>query len=210
MPWPVPQWLGRLDYRWALRLQRARRRSVLAGTAPEALWMLEHPAVVTLGKRGGEVLALPPGVPVVPVERGGLATVHLPGQLVAYAVVDLARRGVGVRDFVWCLEQGVCDYLAELGVQAHRRPGAPGVWVGDDKIAAVGIHVRRGVTLHGLALNLDPDLAAFQWIVPCGLVGTGVTSVRAIRGGAPDPWSAHRALGHHLHAVFVDTQRGRG
>lgn len=176
-----PQWLGRLSYPWALRLQRSRRAAVLRGHAPEAFWLLEHPAVITLGRRGGTVHPHATD-PVVTVERGGLATWHGPGQLVGYLILDLPRRGIGVRVTVHALEQGIIDWLSSVGVSAERVCGVPGVWVGDAKIAQVGLHVRRGVTLHGFALNITNDLAAFDQIVPCGLDDRRVTSVAALGG----------------------------
>ncbi len=207
---PSPQWLGRLGYRWALRLQRSRRAAILEGRAPEALWLLEHPPVITMGRRGGEVRGAPGGVEVVPVERGGLATVHVPGQLIAYGLIDLGGRGLGVRAYVRALEAGVIAYLATVGIGAGRATGRPGVWVGEAKIAAVGIHVRRGVTLHGVALNLSPDLAAFDWIIPCGLPDASVTSVAALRAEQLLPHHEASAFGHHLRAAIVDTLRRGG
>jgi len=156
------------------------------------------------------VRGAPGGVEVVSVERGGLATVHVPGQLIAYGLIDLGRRGVGVRAYVRALEAGVIAYLASMGIAAGRATGRPGVWVGQAKIAAVGIHVRRGVTLHGVALNLSPDLAAFDWIIPCGLPDASVTSVAALRGGHLLPHREASAFGHHLRAAIVDTLRRGG
>lgn len=202
--WPRPQWLGRLGYRWAWRLQGLRREAVIAGRAPEALWLLEHDPVITTGRR--PVAGLPDDVEVVRTERGGLATWHGPGQLVAYVILDVGSRGLGVRRTVHALEEGVIALLGSWGVDAGRRLGFPGVWVGRDKVCAVGLHFRRGVSMHGLALNLDPELSCFDRIVPCGITDGGVTSVARILGHAPRPVDAADALGRYL----VDTLRGAG
>lgn len=179
-----PQWLGRLGYRWAWQLQQDRRQAVIAGRAPEAFWLLEHPAVITLGRRGGAVLPLARD-PVVRVERGGLATWHGPGQLVGYLILDLGSRGVGIRATVHAIEQGLIDWLGGHGVVAVRRAGFPGVWCDGAKIGAVGLHVRRSVTMHGFALNIHNDLSRFDQIVPCGIADGGVTSLQHQVGGAP-------------------------
>ncbi len=182
-------WLGRVPYREALERQRARREAVLAGEAPEALWALEHDPVVTTGRR--PPAGLPDaawlaarGVELVSTERGGLATWHGPGQLVVYAIIDAGARGMGPRVLVGALEQGLIDWLGARGQAATRREGYPGVWVpsarspaGLDKIAAIGLHFRRGVSMHGLALNLRPDLSAYGLIVPCGITDASVTSL---------------------------------
>lgn len=193
-----PQWLGRLGYRWAWRLQQLRRDAIVAGRAPEALWLLEHDPVITAGRRD---VAAPVGTDVVRTERGGLLTWHGPGQLVVYVLIDAAGRGLGARRTVEAVEQGVIDWLAGVGVAAGRRSGHPGVWVGRDKICAVGMHFRRGVSMHGAALNLCPDLASFSGFVPCGIEDGGVTSLAALRGSAPAPHEAADAVG----ACLVDT-----
>ena len=164
---------------------------------------MEHPPVLTSGLRA--VPGLPDdafwaerGVDRVRTERGGLATYHGPGQLVGAVVLRLRPRGLGVRTLVAGLEQAMIDWVAERGILAQRRPGLPGVWVGNDKIGAVGIHVRRGVSLHGVALNLDPDLTPFSWFEPCGVEDGGVTSVAREAGNASSPASAAVDFGHHL------------
>lgn len=179
------QWLGRLEYRWAWRLQHLRREAVERGTADEVLWTLEHDPVVTLGRRAAPVdqtRLAERGVPVVQTERGGLATWHGPGQLTGYALVDLGRRGWAVRKVVEGIEGGLIDWLATQGIEASRRDGLHGVWVGRDKVGAIGLHVRRGVSMHGFALNLDPGPDAFTGIVPCGVEDGGVTSVARLTG----------------------------
>lgn len=179
------QWLGRLEYRWAWRLQHLRREAIEQGTASEVVWTLEHDPVVTLGRRSAPVdrAALAGrGVPVVETERGGLATWHGPGQLTGYTLLDLGRRGWAVRKVVDGIEAGLIAWLDTRGVHATRREGLHGVWVGQDKIGAIGLHVRRGVSMHGFALNLDPGPDAFTGIVPCGVTDGGVTSLARLTG----------------------------
>ena len=167
---------------------------MLAGRAPEALWLLEHPPVVTLGRRGGTVVG-DARVEVVRTERGGLATWHGPGQLVGYLVLHVAGRGGSVRGTVNALEQGIIDWLRGQGVQAARRERHPGVWVGKEKVCALGLHFRRGVSLHGFALNLSCDLAHYGQIVPCGITDGGVTSLAALTGAAPPVHEAAVTVG---------------
>lgn len=189
-------WLGRVPYEAAWARQIERRDEVLAGGV-DSLWLLEHPPVITVGRRASEAGPLPirADLPVVHVERGGLATWHGPGQLVGYLIADLPRRGWKVKGVVAGIEEGIAAYLDELGLVAGPRAGYPGVWIGSDKVCAIGLHVRRGVSMHGFALNLDPDLSGFSAIVPCGIVDGGVTSVARARGGAPTPASAASAVG---------------
>jgi len=196
-------WLGRVPYGEALARQRARRRAIQEGRASEAVWLLEHPPVVTTGRRPapgtpGRAALAARGVALHATERGGLATYHAPGQLVAYLLVDTGRRSLGVRHLVSRMEDAVIAWLASHGTTAGRREGLPGVWVGPDKIAALGLHVHRGVTMHGLALNLCPDLAGFGLIVPCGVTDGGITSLAQQQGRSPTPAIAAPSLGAAL------------
>ncbi|MDP3585322.1 MAG: lipoyl(octanoyl) transferase LipB [Thiobacillus sp.] len=146
---------------------------------PDEIWLLEHPPVYTQGQAGKpEHLIAATDIPVVPIDRGGQITYHGPGQLVAYVLVDLRRRGYGIRELVTRMEQAVIDLLTDHGVVAARQPGAPGVYVGGAKIAALGLRVKHGCTYHGLALNVDMDLAPFAAINPCGYAGMAVTQCR--------------------------------
>ena len=223
-PWSVlppvqVSWRGRWAYRDALDAQRAHREALLDGEArPEVLWLLEHEPVVTTGLRAVPDLPEPSffrdrGVAVHRTERGGLATYHGPGQLVGYLIIHLRRRRLGVRRTMHALEQALVEWLDGRGVAAGRRGGHPGVWVGPDKIAAVGLHVRKGVSLHGFALNLDPDLAPFGWFTPCGVTDGGVTSLAALTGWAPAPREVAQELGDRvLWALWqesVDSRAGR-
>ena len=195
------EWLGRVEHAACAEQQRARRDAIIAGQADEVVWCVEHPPTVTVGRRpapgtpSSEALSKL-GIAYSRTERGGLATWHGPGQLVVYPLVSLWAHRLKVKDYVSRLEQVTIDWLATLGLDdARRRPGFPGVWVGNDKVAAVGIHIRRGVSLHGLAINLAPDLRGFSAIVPCGIADGGVTSVARICGQAPSVEVAAQEFG---------------
>lgn len=170
--------LGRVEYEptWRAMQDFTGRRT--PDTADE-IWLLEHPPVYTQGQAGKpEHLIATTAIPVVPIDRGGQITYHGPGQLVAYVLVDLRRRGYGIRELVTRMEQAVINLLAAQGVAAARQPGAPGVYVDGAKIAALGLRVKHGCTYHGLALNVDMDLAPFAAINPCGYAGMRVTQCR--------------------------------
>ncbi|WJW75924.1 lipoyl(octanoyl) transferase LipB [Thiohalobacter sp. IOR34] len=148
---------------------------------PDELWLLEHPPVFTLGLNAkAEHLLAPGDIPVVAIDRGGQVTYHGPGQLVAYLLLDIGRRGLGVQQLVRYMEQAVIDLLAGEGIKARARRDAPGVYVGEAKIAALGLRVKRGRSYHGLALNVDMDLEPFRRINPCGHPGMAVTQLRAL------------------------------
>lgn len=150
---------------------------------PDELWVLEHDPVFTLGQAGKwEHVLLPGEIPVVPVDRGGQVTYHGPGQIVAYPLFDLRRMKIGVRELVQRIEQAIIDTLGEWNIVAVRRDGAPGVYVGDAKVAALGLRVRRGCSFHGLAFNVDMDLEPFHRINPCGYQGLAVTQVLDLGG----------------------------
>ena len=170
--------LGRVEYvpTWRAMQDFTARRTA---DTPDEVWLLEHPPVYTQGQAGKpEHLIAATDIPVVPIDRGGQITYHGPGQIVAYVLVDLRRRGYGIRELVTRMEQAVIDLLAGQGVSAVRQPGAPGVYVGGAKIAALGLRVKQGCTYHGLALNVDMDLAPFAAINPCGYAGMPVTQCR--------------------------------
>jgi lipoyl(octanoyl) transferase len=167
--------LGRAEYLPTLEAMRRFTRERDESTADE-FWLLEHPPVYTLGQ-GAAPARVANGIPVVAADRGGEITYHGPGQVVLYALVDLARRSIKVKAFVRLLEQSVIDLI---GSKAVRRPGAPGVYVDGAKVAALGIRVARGRAYHGLALNVDMDLTPFSAIDPCGYPGLPVTQTRAL------------------------------
>lgn len=165
--------LGRVEYLDTWHEMRRFTRERNDGT-PDELWLLEHPPVYTLGQ-GAAAVSVANGIPVVHCDRGGEVTYHGPGQVILYTLIDLGRRGIKVKSFVNLLEQAVIDLV---GKGAARRPGAPGVYVDGAKVAALGIRVTRGRAYHGLALNVDMDLAPFSAIDPCGYPGLPVTQAR--------------------------------
>jgi lipoate-protein ligase B len=210
----APRWLwldcGLVDYGRALSMQRRLVAGKIAGRlAVETVLALEHPPVFTLGRRGGrdnllvsEAFLADRGVEVVPVERGGDITYHGPGQLVVYPIARLRSAGLSVAGYVDGLEAAVIRTAARWGVAASTNPVNRGVWVGNAKMASVGITVRRGVAFHGLAFNVNTDLTPFSWIHPCGLRGVCVTSM-AEQTGAPLPMASvaaalRKALGAAL------------
>ncbi|WP_435103930.1 lipoyl(octanoyl) transferase LipB [Arhodomonas sp. AD133] len=147
----------------------------------DELWLVEHPPVFTQGLNGKPEHVIAPGyIPVVPVDRGGQVTYHGPGQVVAYPMVDLRRRGIGVRRMVTMLERSVIALLSELGIDAHARADAPGVYVDEAKIAQVGLRVRRGCSYHGVSFNVAMDLEPFGRINPCGYAGLQVTDLASL------------------------------
>lgn len=182
---------GLTDYRQAEAWMEQRAAGIAAGTAPEAIWLLEHPALYTAGTSARvQDLTDPDRFPVFPSKRGGQYTYHGPGQRVIYVMLDVGRRGHDVRRFVQQLEGWVIGTLAHFGVQGHIREGRVGVWVersdkprtatgalAEDKIAAIGIRLRKWISFHGISINLDPDLEHFSGIVPCGISQHGVTSL---------------------------------
>ena len=174
-----------VPYEEALAWMEARVAAIRAGDAPELIWCLEHPPLYTAGTSAeeSELLDLK-GLPVYRTGRGGRTTWHGPGQRVAYVMLDLKERGSDVRGFVRDLEDWVIATLAQFGIAGERRDGRVGIWVarglGEEKIAAIGVRVRRWGSYHGIAINLAPDLGHFAGIVPCGLAGFGVTSLKAL------------------------------
>lgn len=172
---PVP-------YEEALATMEARAAAVREGTAPELVWLLEHPPLFTAGTSADpSELINPDHFPVFEAGRGGRYTYHGPGQRVGYVILDLEKRGKDIRRFVHSLEGWMIDVLADLGVSAHRASGRIGIWVGEGKaeakIGALGVRVKRWVTLHGFSINVAPDLSHFSGIVPCGISEYGVTSL---------------------------------
>ena len=195
--------IGRTDYEACWRAMRAFTAARTRKSADE-IWLTEHPPVYTLGLAGRREHVHDTGsVPVVPVDRGGQVTYHGPGQLVVYVLFDLARARSGVRAMVRALEEAVIDCAGSLGLAAYGRVDAPGVYVqrqgAEAKLAALGLKVRNGCTYHGLALNVDMDLAPFRAIDPCGFPGLGVTSLREL-GCAIDVDAAGAALAPRISA----------
>ncbi|MEM3101936.1 MAG: lipoyl(octanoyl) transferase LipB [Candidatus Caldarchaeum sp.] len=184
--------LGLADYleTHKLMLRLVERRS--AGEIPDTVLLLEHPDVYTLGRRGLEENVLDRSLPVYRVERGGDATYHGPGQLVVYPIISLHENRLGVGDLVKLLEEAVIMLLKEYGVSAGRVQGKPGVWVGGRKIASIGMALKNWVAYHGLALNINTDLAKFRGIRPCGMDSETMTSLQALTGRSVDMAEAKR------------------
>lgn len=174
--------LGVADYAraWTAMRDFTDRRDALT---PDEIWLVEHPPVYTLGINGrDEAFDNPAAIPLIRSDRGGQITYHGPGQIVAYVLMDLRRRGWGVKRLVTALEQTVIDLLAAHGIAAARRPGAPGVYVQERKIAQLGLRVRRGASYHGLSFNIDMDHGPFQRIKPCGYAGLETTDLARLVG----------------------------
>jgi lipoyl(octanoyl) transferase len=208
-------WMGRVPYTEAVELQHAARDAVRTGEGPERFLLLEHPHVYTLGRNadGGDVLAGPDwlrarGIEVAECNRGGQVTYHGPGQLVGYPVVNLSpdRRDIRryVRDLQEVLIRTLASYLAGHGIEA--RPGEEqaliGVWVGESKIASIGVHLSRWITTHGFALNVSTDLSYFAGIIPCGLDQVEMTSIERLTGKAPTLSDIAAVCARHFGEVF--------
>jgi lipoyl(octanoyl) transferase len=190
--------LGLADYVSTWRAMREFTDSRSADT-PDELWLLEHPPVYTYGV-AGRVEHLPHGdtaIPVIKTDRGGQVTYHGPGQAIAYALIDLRRARLTVRSLVGRLEQAVLDLLQDYDVRGERRAGAPGIYVGGAKVAALGLRIRSGRSYHGLSLNVDLDLAPFAAIDPCGYPGLAVTRLRDL-GIVESVAGVSERLAHHL------------
>ncbi len=182
--------LGLMEYREAWRLQETLVSARVNQTLKQdILLFLEHPAVFTLGRRGGlenllvsEAFLKQSGIPLVQVERGGFITYHGPGQLVVYPIINLQSRRIGVNEFVEAMEAAMLSTAGAWNLAAGRNPANRGIWVGSKKMGSIGIALRKGVSFHGLALNVNLDLTPFSWIQPCGLQGVGMTSMQVELG----------------------------
>ncbi len=201
--------LGRIPYLDALELQRQLHGRVVRAQIPDQLLLLEHPHVYTLGRRGKEsdVTATAErltelGAEVHRADRGGQATYHGPGQLVGYPIVSLRRWGGGPLRYVQALERALIATLAELGIDAQSEHRPVGVWVGDAKVAAIGVRISQGVAMHGFALNVCPDLSYFSHIVPCGIPDGGVTSISKLLSKNVEVEDVARALVRHFGAAL--------
>jgi lipoate-protein ligase B len=202
--------LGLIDYREAWALQEKLVAARLAKRLNRDVFLfLEHPPVFTLGRRGGlenllvsQEFLKNAGVPVVHVERGGFITYHGPGQIVVYPIINLHTRRIGVKDFVAALEEAMLRTAAAWNIAAARNPVNSGIWAGDSKMGSIGIALRKGVSFHGLALNVNLDLTPFSWIQPCGLSGVGMTSMAKELDREISLADVGNALQGHLAAVL--------
>jgi lipoyl(octanoyl) transferase len=187
--WSVSQ--GLVPYEAAVAAMEARVAAIRAGTAPEQVWLLEHPSLYTAGTSARDADLIEPGLfPVYRTGRGGQFTYHGPGQRVAYVMLDLRRRGADIRAYVRNLEEWLIRTLAGFGLAGERREGRVGIWIDEgggreSKIAAIGVRVRHWVSFHGVALNVAPDLGHYRGIVPCGVSAHGVTSLAALGIAVP-------------------------
>ena len=202
--------LGLIDYREAWALQEKLVADRLAKRLNRDVFLfLEHPAVFTLGRRGGlenllvsQEFLKNAGVPVVQVERGGFITYHGPGQIVVYPIINLHLRRIGVKDFVAAMEEAMLRTAAAWNIAAARNPVNSGIWVGGNKMGSIGIALRKGISFHGLALNVKLDLTPFTWIQPCGLLGVGMTSMAKELHREVSLADVRNALKDHLAAVL--------
>jgi lipoyl(octanoyl) transferase len=187
--------LGLVDYKTTLQAMKTFTDS-RTPDSPDELWLLQHPRVFTQGQAGKEEHVLAAGdIPVVQADRGGQVTYHAPGQWVLYILVNLRRHALGVRALVDLIESSLVELLAQYDIEANARPDAPGVYVDGEKIAALGLRVRKGCSYHGLALNVEMDLEPFQRINPCGYEGLNVTSMKnCLAGRSLDMEAVGRSL----------------
>jgi len=201
---------GLTPYPDALEFMQSRAAQIAAGDAPEQVWLLEHPPLYTKGTSANESdLVMPDKFPVYEAGRGGQYTYHGPGQRVAYVMLDLRKRGRDVSAFVRGLEQWIIDSLAEFDITTERRCGRVGVWVEHDdgreeKIAAIGVRLRKWVSFHGISINVNPNLSHFGGIVPCGISEHGVTSLEKL-GKQADMRTVDAALKRNFEAIFGPT-----
>ena len=201
---------GLTDYAAALAAMEARAAAVAGGEARELVWLLEHPPVYTSGTSAAPEEMLDPRFPVVPAGRGGRYTYHGPGQRIGYLILDLNKRGRDVRCFVHAVEGWVIAALARVGIAAFRAPGRIGIWTLDvdgreAKIGAIGVRVRRWITMHGFSVNISPDLSHFAGIVPCGIADYPVTSAAAL--GRPLDRATFDAALAFTAPAFLDSLR---
>jgi lipoyl(octanoyl) transferase len=197
----IIRWLGLAEYEPTWRAMQRFTDERGSGTEDE-IWLLEHPPVFTLGMAADPSHVLAPGtIPVIQIDRGGQVTYHGPGQLVVYPLVDVRRSPLSVRGLVVALEQAVVDYAGEHGIAAAGRRDAPGVYVAGAKLASLGLRIRRGASYHGLALNVNMDLAPFARINPCGMAGLKVTQLKDL-GGPDEVRSVADALGPRIEATL--------
>ena len=205
----IVEQLGTVDYAAGLALQHERVAARKAGSIPDTLLLLEHPHVYTLGRNAHRenVLVSPEflrsrGAEVFETDRGGDVTYHGPGQLVGYPILDLTKHRRDIAWFMRSLEEVFIRVAADYGFQAGRVAGATGVWVGNEKLVAMGVHISRWVTSHGFAFNVNTDLRFFDWIVPCGLRDKGVTSIERLVGRLADMNLARERVVEHFGSVF--------
>lgn len=200
----IAHYLGITQYEHALKLQQALVQARTEGNIPDVVLLLQHPPVFTIGRfRGEKDIIIPPerltqeGIAIFHTSRGGGITYHGPGQLVGYPILNLKEHRLGVPEYIWKLEAVIINLLSTLDIQGHRLAEFPGVWVGEQKICSIGIHVSRYITMHGFALNVDTDLQYFEYINPCGINGKVMTSISQLLG---HPVAVESIIGNLLHS----------
>jgi len=201
--------LGLVDYHKGLLLQERLLDSRKSGAIPDVLLLFQHPSVFTMGRSGiveniivPEETLVKEGIPVFHTNRGGDITYHGPGQLVAYPILNLREDGLTVHQYVWDLEEIVIRTLADFGIGAQRISGRRGVWVGRQKICALGLRISREVSMHGFALNVNTNLKYFTYIIPCGITGVSITSVSKLLGHEVEIGEIQENLLRHFSQVF--------
>ena len=202
-------YLGITPYQSALKLQQRLVRSRTEGSIPDLLLLLQHPAVLTIGRfRGQEDIIVPlerlaeEGIEVFHTNRGGGITYHGPGQLVGYPILNLRENHLGVRQYIWKLEEVIIRTLADFGVGGQRVSGRRGAWVGEEKVCALGLRISGQVSWHGFALNVNTDLKYFTYIIPCGITGVSITSLSKLLGHALEIGEVQKNLLRHFSRVF--------
>lgn len=202
--------LGVVPYAHALERQHELHAQRVAGAIPDTLLLLEHPPVITLGKafhpehlRYARDFYAQQGIELYPTDRGGDVTCHNPGQLVGYPIFDVSQHGRDLHKFLRDIEQVIIDTLREFGIEAHRETGYTGVWVGNAKIAAIGIKVTKWVSMHGFSLNVNNDLSLFQTIVPCGIADRPVISLQQLLGYPVPMEQVKQSITHHFEQIFT-------
>ena len=209
-------YLGLVPYELALKLQQSLVKARAQDSFPDVLLLLQHPPVFTIGRfRGEEDIIAPPeklqqeGIAVFHTTRGGGITYHGPGQLVGYPILNLQENGLGVREYIWKLEEVIIKLLLALGIQGHRVAKYPGVWVDGKKVCAIGVHVGHHITMHGFALNVNTNLQHFEYINPCGIRGNVMTSLSELLGYPIEVEAITEALLNSFSLVF-GLKRERG
>jgi lipoyl(octanoyl) transferase len=202
-------WLGKIDYQSAYDVQKRIMAEKLDGHSEDSLMLLEHPPTITIGKSGKVKNLLVPremlaamGVSLFFTDRGGDITFHGPGQLVAYPIIDLKRRNKDIHRYISDLQEVMIETLADYGISARRDEKYVGVWVGDEKIGAIGVAIHRWVTMHGLALNINTDMTYFSLIEPCGIHDRGVTSMEKLLNHTVLISAVAESLAYHFAKVF--------
>ena len=180
--------LGTIGYQYALQIQRRLVEIVSQGLF-DVLLLLQHPSCLTIGRfKGSEDIIAPQeilateGISILHTDRGGGVTYHGPGQLIGYPILNLKENKLGIRQYIWKLEEAILKTLLDLGIYGRRMPKYPGVWVGEEKVCSIGLRVIQGVTMHGFALNVNPNLYHYEFIHPCGIVGRKMTSISKLLG----------------------------